>query len=187
MVASDAKGRLGGGDAAITVFQDFFVDIDFPVFLTRNDEVSFPIAVYNYLDSEQTVSLEVAREDWFDLAGEGKATLTLAAGQVSAVRFPVKVTKVGWHTLTVTGRGSKGFADAVQRTVQVRPDGKEVLRSDSGKFRTKKGEGNDKVVLKLAVPRDAVEGSPQAVVQVLPGLTSHIVQGMDSMLRLPGG
>ena len=51
----------------VTVFQDFFVDIDFPVALTQNDVVAVPIAVYNYLKEDQTVSLKVSREDWFEL------------------------------------------------------------------------------------------------------------------------
>jgi hypothetical protein len=41
--------------------------------------------------------------------------------------------------------------------------------------------------LDLEFPREAIAGSPQVIAQVLPGLTSHVVQGMDSMLRLPGG
>jgi hypothetical protein len=36
-------------------FQEFFVDIDLPATLTRGDEVNFPVAVYSYLDTAQTV------------------------------------------------------------------------------------------------------------------------------------
>ena len=48
-------GKMGGGQGAVRVFQEFFVDIDFPATLTRGDEVNFPVAVYNYLDTAQTV------------------------------------------------------------------------------------------------------------------------------------
>ncbi len=45
--------RSGASSAAppagLRVFQDFFIDIDLPVALTQNDEISIPIAVYNYL------------------------------------------------------------------------------------------------------------------------------------------
>jgi alpha-2-macroglobulin-like protein len=54
-LANAKGGALGGGQAAVTVFQDFFVDINFPAELTRGDQVEFPIVVYNYLKSEQTV------------------------------------------------------------------------------------------------------------------------------------
>jgi len=184
-VASDGKGRIGGATNPVTVFQDFFVDIDFPVFLTRNDRIEFPVVVYNYLETPQEVSIELQAGEWFESQGKREAKLSLSPGQVSSVRFPVLVKKVGWHALTVVGRGSAGFSDAVQRIVQVRPDGQEVLASHSGRFKTDDEKGA--VALDLDYPRDTIEGSPQVVVQVLPGLTSHVVQGMESMLRLPGG
>ena len=37
-------GELGAAEQGIRVFQDFFVDIDFPVALTQHDEVSVPVA-----------------------------------------------------------------------------------------------------------------------------------------------
>ena len=101
----------------------------------------------------------------------------------------MKVIKVGWHSLTVHGRGSRGVADAIRRTVQVRSDGKEILASTSGKFNTERDDSaaKDSVELKLDYPQSTIDGSENLVVQVLPGLASHVVQGMDSMLRLPGG
>lgn len=182
-VASDLNGNLGGTTAPMVVFQDFFVDIDFPVFLTRNDRIEFPVVVYNYLEEAQEVSLEVKEGDWFKLQGDPSAKINLEPGQVASVSFPVQVTRVGWHALTVYGRGSAGFADAVQRTVQVRPDGMEVPRTASGRFKEKA----DRVELQYDYPPSTVEGSQQLVVQVLPGLSTHVVQGMDSMLKLPGG
>ncbi len=65
-------GALGGVTAPLRVFQDFFVDIDLPTALTQNDEVAFPVAVYNYLKNPQTVKLDLQQEDWFALAdGQG--------------------------------------------------------------------------------------------------------------------
>ena len=43
--------------APLKVFQDFFVDIDLPIALTKNDEVSVPVTVYNYMQTPQTVKL----------------------------------------------------------------------------------------------------------------------------------
>jgi len=184
-VGSDARGRIGGADAPITVFQDFFIDVDFPVFLTRGDEVSFPVAVYNYLDEDQEVSVTVEEGPWFELLGDGSHVLDLGPGEVAGLSIPVRVKDAGWHALTVTGRGSRGLADAVRRTVEVRPDGREVTAAAGGTF---SGEnGRDAVTVDIEFPADTVPGSRRAMVQVLPGLTSHVVQGMDSLLKLPGG
>ena len=56
------RGLLGSATSGIRVFQDFFVDIDFPVALTQGDEVEVPIAVYNYLPVSQTVILEIRNQ-----------------------------------------------------------------------------------------------------------------------------
>ena len=45
---------------SLRVFQPFFVDVDFPVALTQNDQVSVPVAVYNYLDRAQRVRLQLS-------------------------------------------------------------------------------------------------------------------------------
>ncbi|HEV3255775.1 MAG TPA: alpha-2-macroglobulin family protein, partial [Gemmataceae bacterium] len=87
--ASSQGGSLGGVSAPLRVFQDFFVDIDLPVSLTQNDEVAFPVAVYNYLKSPQTVTLDLQREPWFELTDGGGLTrsLDLKPNEVTAVKF----------------------------------------------------------------------------------------------------
>jgi hypothetical protein len=81
------------------VFQEFFVDIDFPATLTRGDEVNFPVAVYNYLDTAQTVRVEMQTADWFTPLGGTGMDIDLGPGQVTGVRFPVHVDKVGLPTI----------------------------------------------------------------------------------------
>ena len=41
-------------DVAAPSFQPFFVELNLPVALTRGDEVTVPVVVYNYLDKPQT-------------------------------------------------------------------------------------------------------------------------------------
>ena len=61
--ASSKGGSLGGMTTPLRVFQDFFVDLDLPLALTQNDEVAFPVAVYNYLKEKQTVTARTARRN----------------------------------------------------------------------------------------------------------------------------
>src|SRR5260370_35225343 len=55
--ANSKGGALGGATLPLKVFQDFFVGIDLPVFLTQGDEIGFPVAVYNYLKTPQTAKI----------------------------------------------------------------------------------------------------------------------------------
>ena len=188
-LANAADGALGSATAGMTVFQDFFVDIDFPATLTRGDTVSVPVAVYNYLDVPQTVTLEAEDADWLTFVNGSTVTIPLDPGQVDAVYFEVQVAKVGPRALTVVARGS-AMSDAIERTVLVEPDGKEFIDTASARFHTT-GPADQVVTEEIAktvpIPEASVDGSGVLLVKVYPGFFSQAVEGLDSMLRLPDG
>jgi hypothetical protein len=179
-LAHDKDGRLGGGQAGVTVFQDFFADIDFPATLTRGDRVSFPIVVYNYRNTAQSVRLELEQGAWFTAQGSLTQTLDLAPNEVRSVSVPVTVTKVGQQTLTVRAIGDS-VSDAVQRSVRVEPDGTLVTAAQSGAL----GDGG--ITLSQTFPANAIEGSEQLYLDVYPAFAAQAVQGLDSMLQVPNG
>ncbi len=179
-LANTAGGKLGGGQGSMTVFQDFFVDASLPANLTRGDEVEFPIAVYNYLTTSQTVHLTLQPGSWYTPVGSTSIDVPLDAGEVTGVRFPVKVTQVGHQTLTVQAVGTKA-SDAVARPVTVVPDGKAFPESHSGSV------GATPVTESITFPATAIAGSSQLYVNLFPGYLSQLVQGMDSVLAVPNG
>jgi uncharacterized protein YfaS (alpha-2-macroglobulin family) len=178
-MASSLLGQLGSTTAGIRVFQDFFVDIDFPVSLTQNDEVHIPVAIYNYLKTEQKINLQVQKEDWFELKDLAEKTVTLAPSEVRAVYFPIVARKIGFQKFTVTARGSKK-SDAVARTVEITPDGKECLVSHSGRL-----QGT--ITHTITIPDDALDDASKIFVKIYPGVLSQVVEGLDKMLRMPFG
>ncbi|MCU0874533.1 MAG: hypothetical protein MUE50_19535 [Pirellulaceae bacterium] len=177
--AVTADGRLGGGETAIRVFQPFFVDLDLPVALTRGDEVAVPAVVYNYLDRPQTVELTLADGAWFERLDESARKIELAAGEVRAVYYRIRVAKVGRHSLQVDARG-EGVADAVRREIEVVPDGRRVEHVHSGTLQ-------QPVQFEFAVPTEAIEGSVRALVKVYPSSFSQLVEGLDAIFQRPYG
>ena len=177
--AVTADGRLGGGETAIRVFQPFFVDLDLPVALTRGDEVAVPAVVYNYLDRPQTVELRLADAAWFERLDEPVRKIELAAGEIRAVHYRLRVAKVGRHTLQVDARG-EGVSDAVRREIEVVPDGRRVEQVHSGTLR-------QPVQFEFAVPEDAIDGSVRALVKVYPSTFSQLVEGLDAVFQRPYG
>ncbi|MBN1675674.1 MAG: hypothetical protein JXR37_31820 [Kiritimatiellae bacterium] len=179
MSAVSALGRLGAGTTPIRVFQDFFVDIDFPVALTQNDEVSVPIAVFNYLDTEQTVRLEAQPEDWCAFLGERVRELKIGPRQVTSVYLPLRAVQPGTHTLTVKAFGTE-MADAVERRVEVRPDGELVEQKINGSL-------SENLSQTLTIPGEAIDGASDLFVKIYPGSFSQVVEGLDGILRMPYG
>ncbi len=180
MLAHSAGGKLGGGQGGIKVFQDFFADISFPATLTRGDEVTFPIAVYNYLSTPQTVKLVLSPGSWYTPLGATTQTIDVGPGEVVGARFPVRVDQVGVQTLTVTATGSAA-SDALARKVLVVPDGKEFPTAISGSLAA------GSVTENASFPANAVPGSDELYLEVYPAFLSQVVTGMDSMLQVPYG
>jgi uncharacterized protein YfaS (alpha-2-macroglobulin family) len=174
-----ADGRLGAARLPLKVFQPFFVDLNLPVSLTRNDEVGVPVVVYNYLDKPQTVTLTLAEAPGFALEGPAEQKLELAGGEVRSTRFTLKVRQVGQHRLTVTALAG-GVGDAVEREIEVVPDGRKVEVAFSGGL-AQPAEHT------LEVPANAVEGSVKAFVKVYPSGFSQLVEGLDGIFRMPYG
>ena len=190
-LASSKGGLLGSGTGGLVVFQDFFVDVDFPVAVTRNDVLRVPIAVYNYLPTAQTVTLDLAVPDsgaWYDALEGTSQTITLQPNEVKAAHFAIRATAVGRQSLTVLARGL-AKSDAVRRSVDVRPDGKAVVETQSARFSVAADGGvtSETVARNITIPPENIDGAQELLVKVYPGFMSQVVEGMDSLLQLPGG
>jgi hypothetical protein len=179
-LANSLTGRLGSVTKGLTVFLDFFVDVDVPRTMTRGDEVHFPVAVYNYLSKAQTVDLQIEAGGWADLLGSATGTVTLQPGEVRGVHIGLRAKAVGWHGVTVKAYGSEGASDAVQRLIEVTPDGVEVRGAESGKLA-------GTIAKTVTFPATAIEGTPKVTVKVYPGVMAQAVEGLDSLLQMPSG
>jgi uncharacterized protein YfaS (alpha-2-macroglobulin family) len=177
--ASSRNGQMGNKQSPITVFQDFFVDIDLPVFLTQGDEISIPVAVYNYLPKKQTVEIELVNEDWFKLMDKSVKKLDLEKDQVSVIYFRIKAMNVGLKPLTVYAKGSQ-MSDAIKRKIQIEPDGKMFLTTESDRL-------SQSISRKVSIPKEAISGASKILVNIYPGLFSQVVEGLDKIFRMPGG
>ena len=182
MLASTQTGALGTGTSELKVFQDFFVDIDLPVTLTQGDMVSIPVAVYNYADRAGDVDLKLEPGDWFSLEGAGERSVSVGAGQVGAAQFTIVAEKIGKFKLTLSGRmqGGSEREDTVVREIEVVPNGeaKEIVFS---------GRLDSSVRHTVRFPETSVPDASKIFVRLYPGPLSQVIEGMDSILRMPFG
>jgi uncharacterized protein YfaS (alpha-2-macroglobulin family) len=143
------------------------------------DEIDVPIAVYNYLPEPQTIALSVVPADWFELRGEPVLSFATGPNEVMAAYLPIRVTEFGLHELQIVA-GGKGMADAVQRTVEVLPDGQAAAEVSGGRL-----EGSTQITLPL--PTTAIEGTGRVTVKVYGGAVSQVLAGLEGMLQMPYG
>lgn len=175
--ANTLDGRLASATAGLKVFQDFFADIDFPVFLTQNDTVKVPVSLSNYLKEKQRVKVEIAREPWFELLDEPTRELELAPEQVTVAYFRVRVKEPGRHKLLVKAFGTK-MSDAVRREVEVVPDGKrfETVINDRLQGRARHT---------IEIPASSIDR--KILFKLYPSTFAQVLDGLDGMLQMPYG
>ena len=178
-LANSQLGALGSTTGALRCFQDFFVDLDLPVALTQGDQVSVPVAVYNYLTTPQTVKLVLTKADWFTLTGPDTHELEIGPNQVDVRYFTITAKGLGDQKLLVHGYGSK-MSDAIERVATVEPNGKLIESTVSGRL-------NGTVEQTVEFPAEAIEGAGNILVKIYPGIFSQVVEGLDSILQMPFG
>jgi hypothetical protein len=186
MLASTQAGALGTGASSLKVFQDFFVDLDLPVTLTQGDRVSIPIAVYNYSGKPGQASLKLQREDWFSLDNDtSEKTVSVESGHVGGSQFTLNANRIGKFKLTLSAHmdgeaGRDQREDIVVREIEVIPNGREQNLVFNGRL-----EGSAQHDLHF--PAASIPDATSIFVRLYPGPLSQVIEGMDSILSMPGG
>ena len=183
MVASTTHGALGSGTSSLKVFQDFFADLDLPVTLTQGDRVSIPVAIYNYSGSKGDVKLRLKSEDWYSLVSDvPEKSVEVESGRVGGSQFTLEARRIGKFKLTLAARmtGSVERADVLVREIEVVPNGREQSVVFNGRL-------ENAVQHAVNFPAGAIADASKVFVRLYPGPLSQVIEGMDSILRMPGG
>jgi hypothetical protein len=185
MLASTQAGALGSGTSSLKVFQDFFIDLDLPVTLTQGDCVSIPVAIYNYAGRRGNVSLKLRRDQWFSLdRDEADKSISVDSGAVGGSQFRISANRIGKFKLTLSaqmdGAGGSVRRDIVVREIEVVPNGREQDEVFNGRL-------ENSVQHHLHFPAAAIPDASSILVRLYPGPLSQVIEGMDSILRMPGG
>ena len=183
MIASTQHGALGTSASSLKVFQDFFVDLDLPVTLTQGDQVSLPVAVYNYTDARGDVRLDLKADSWFALVDDtAEKTVTVDAQHVGSSQFTLQAQRIGKFKLALTARmkGTANRADIIVREIEVVPDGREQNLAFNGQLES--AAAHD-----LVFPPNSIPDASKIFVRIYPGPLSQIMEGMDAILRMPSG
>jgi len=183
MLASTQHGALGTATSSMKVFQDFFVDLDLPVTLTQGDQVSIPVGIYNYTDAKSDVRLSLESDDWFSLVEDvPDKSVNVEAGHVGGSQFTLEAKRIGKFKLTLSAsmNGDAKRADIVVREIEVVPNGREQNQVFNGQLEST-------VDHNVEFPASSIPGAGKIFVRLYPGPLSQIMEGMDAILRMPGG
>ena len=183
MLASTEAGSLGTSTSSLKVFQDFFVDLDLPVTLTQGDRVSIPVAIYNYSGERGDVRLKLEQEDWFSLVNDpAEKSVAVESDRPGGSQFTLEAKRIGKFKLTLSARlqGKSTREDVVVREIEVIPNGRQQEIVFNGHL-------DSSVEHKISFPANSIPDASKIFVRLYPGPLSQVIEGMDSILRMPSG
>ena len=172
---------LGIADAALTVFQPFFLQVDLPYSAIRGEEFPVKVALYNYLDTPQEFYVELEESAGFMLRGNRARTVTVPPNDVGGVAFDIRLTELGSLPIKVTAR-SRAAADAVIRNLLVEPEGVAQETVDNAILAP-----GDRLDFDLTAPPDAIPGSDRAYVALTGSYLAQTIDGLENLLQMPYG
>lgn len=179
-IASDLDGKIGLAEQEIKAFQPFFVDLEPPKILTTGDEIYLPTPVRNYTSMQQKVAVTMDKADWFSALSPANRQVEVAASESENAVFGFraeKAIKAGKQKVTaIAGKDS----DAIEKTIEVLPNGKEIVRARSEIFR-------ETVAFDANFPEVALPNTQKAELKIYPNLLAHVAESVEGILSRPYG
>jgi hypothetical protein len=181
VLASTEAGQVGVAQKELRTFQPFFIEHNPPKVLTEGDQISLPVVLRNYSDKQQSLLAEFEAEAWFSMLSPSRQNVTVAAGGDANAVFTFKaIARANPGRQRVTARNNE-TGDAVEREVQVHPDGEEIS------FTTGRLLAGENQTLEIQVPPTAIPGSIDAELRIYPNLIAHVLDAMDGIAKRPAG
>jgi len=186
--------------ARLRVFQPFFLDASLPATAIRGELLPVVVPVSNYLGKTMTVQVQLAASDDYDMtdadgkpvaASDAKATLTIDAASVAAHTFWIRPKTLGVDAVAVrVSASSPEFADAVERTITVHPEGfaQSYTRNHFIDLSsTKDGNASRTIDLSTTFPDGVVPDSACVKLSITADLMSDTIANLGSLVQQPTG
>lgn len=124
---SESKGLCVATPTRVRVFREFHLHLRLPVSVRRFEQLELRPVLYNYLNTNVTVSVHVSPVEGLCLAGGGVLAqqVLVPAGSARPVAFSVVPTAAASVPLKVVARGSfeSPVGDAVSKILQIEREG----------------------------------------------------------------
>ena len=172
---------LGISEAELTVFQEFFLQVDLPFSAIRGEELPVRVALYNYLDTPQDIFVDLEATGDFDLLDDAQKIVTVPGNDIGGATFVIRPKALGTVSLKVTARSTQA-ADAVIKKLLVEPEG--VARETVENLVLSAGSGR---IVDASIPSSAIPGSGRVYVTVTGSYLTQSVEGLERLLQMPFG
>jgi CD109 antigen len=180
-VAISKDKGLGVSETSIKAFQPFFMKLDLPYSAIRGEEFPVKVAVYNYLDQPQSVTVALEKTGWFDLLDESQKIIQVPAGDVGSVSFNIRPKGLGFNDLKISARSVQS-ADAVIQPLLIQPEG--VPREFVENLVLANGSSQ---TIDTTVVSEAITDSGKVLLTLSGSYLTQTLEGLEGLIQMPFG
>ncbi|KAM6216263.1 ovostatin homolog 2-like [Rhynchocyon petersi] len=199
------NGDMGFGISSTTsleVSQPFFIDVNIPFSVVRNEQSDLIVTVFNYMNTCAEVSVQLEGSGDYQanpntLQSDGNEIIQ--AGEMKTYVWTILAKKLGKVNITVVGESKQSSAcpneateqqnpswkDTVVKSLLVEPEGIEKEITQSFLICTTGSKASKQVVLDL--PTNVVEGSAKAFFTVVGDILGMTMANLENLLQMPYG
>ncbi len=172
------EGQIGRSEYKYFIQLPVELVTKLPTEVLTGDKIAIPISLTNNTAEAIEGKLSVELPQHLKLLENPPATVKLAKGEAKTVRLQAEVAfKPAEGTLMISFEG-KGIKDQIRQIIKARPRGFPVRSLYSG----------DQLASRFNINiNEPIDGSLKASVRVYPNSLDQVMEGMASMLRMPGG
>jgi hypothetical protein len=177
-----AGGVAGGGEVAVASKLPLSLDAKLPLEVSSGDRIELPVTVANETEDALEATLEARFGAAVRLASNPAAgPIRLRAGERKSFYFPLEVVAQDGDAEVALVLATRGLRDELTRKIRVVPRGFPFVAAASGTARPGR-RAREELDLAGALP-----GSIRATVTMYPSPLAAMTQGMEGMIREPGG
>ncbi|CAN5660255.1 hypothetical protein BH20ACI4_BH20ACI4_13870 [soil metagenome] len=179
-VGSTETGEYGLVEKDLQTFQPFFVDLDPPRVLTEGDEISLPVTVRNYTEKRQKTNISMAQSDWFTPLNSPTQIIEIAPDEARNAIFDFRAERSVENAVQKVSAAAKGESDAVEKSVTVKPNGRETIEKQAAFFQSS-------TAFKVDFPANALAQGRRAELKIYPNMLAHVAESVEGLLERPHG
>lgn len=178
-VGNTKQGNIGYVSSSFKVFKEFFVDFSVPNNSVVTDQISIPVTLYNYTESDLNIDIKVIENDWCKI-GEYTNSISVPANSTSMIYVPIEMIKDGDNIIRIEAK-SGSISDIVEKNVTVKLNGLEKQEVAASGIIEKKYSQD------IIFNEDIIENSKKLKVKLYPTPVAQAVEGIENILEMPTG
>lgn len=179
----------------LEVFQPFFVSVNLPYSIKRDEILSIPVAIFNYMDNNTDAEItmhnnnaefEFITENRISVADiERKTMVSVTANHGAGTSFRIRPKKIGAMSIKVSAI-SPLAGDSIVQILHVEPEGVPKFKNKA-LFVNLNEASTLESMLTVDVPNDIISDSLKIEVNCVGNLFGGTIKNLNKLIRLPSG